>query len=163
MKLKSTRSKIVTKSEAKKIASSLHRKGKKIVFTNGCFDLLHIGHVTYLEKAARLGDVLFVGIDTDSAVRGQKGPTRPINPLRARSGVLAGLEAVTYVVSFSKSNPISLIEAIKPDVLVKGGDWKASQILGAKEVLGSGGKVKSIPIVAGFSTTRLISKSQGKK
>ncbi len=129
-----------------------------MVFTNGCFDIIHPGHVTYLEAARRKGDFLVVALDSDAAVRKLKGPERPINPLKSRLLVVAALESVDAVTWFTGGNPISIITRVKPDVLVKGGDWKTSQILGSQEVLGWGGKVFSLKFVAGKSTTNIVNK-----
>ncbi len=135
-----------------------HRKGKKIVFTNGCFDILHYGHTYYLEKARLSGDILIVAINSDASVRRLKGRERPVNPLRDRMRVLAALESVDYVVSFSQDTPLSIIKRLKPDVLVKGGDWKIESIVGGKEVVSWGGEVKSIPLKKGRSSTGIIKK-----
>jgi D-beta-D-heptose 7-phosphate kinase/D-beta-D-heptose 1-phosphate adenosyltransferase len=132
--------------------------GKQIVFTNGCFDILHPGHVTYLEAARNKGDFLVVALDTDSAVSALKGPDRPINNLKSRQEVIAALESVDLVTSFSGGNPVPIIKKLHPHILVKGGDWKVEKILGSKEVLGWGGKVFSIRFVDGKSTTKIISK-----
>ena len=132
------------------------RKKKKVVFTNGCFDILHAGHVRYLKKARSLGDVLVVGLNSDSSVRSIKGPARPIVPQRERSEVLAALECVDYVVLFSGPTPLKLIEAIKPDVLAKGADWAARDIVGADIVKNSGGRLARITLVKGRSTTNII-------
>jgi D-beta-D-heptose 7-phosphate kinase/D-beta-D-heptose 1-phosphate adenosyltransferase len=136
------------------------KSNKKIVFTNGCFDLLHIGHVTYLEEAKKLGDVLIVGINTDASVRVLKGPTRPIQNENDRSEILAALKAVDHTILFSEDTPLNLIKKIKPDVLVKGGDWKIEQIVGSDFVMSYGGQVKSLNFVNGKSTTAIIEKSK---
>ena len=130
--------------------------GRRVVFTNGCFDILHPGHVTYLEEARRKGDFLVVALDTDAAVRKLKGRGRPVNPLKARLAVLAALESVDAVTWFGGGNPVPIIRRLRPKVLVKGGDWKPAQILGSREVLGWGGKVHSLRFVAGKSTTKII-------
>ncbi|MFH1858034.1 MAG: D-glycero-beta-D-manno-heptose 1-phosphate adenylyltransferase [Candidatus Omnitrophota bacterium] len=132
------------------------RRGAKVVFTNGCFDLLHVGHVRLLEKAKRLGDILIVGLNTDGSVRKLKGPSRPVNPARARAEVLSALAAVDHVVLFSEKTPERLIRRIRPDVLVKGGDWEKKQIVGSRFVESYGGKVFRFPAVQGFSTTGLL-------
>lgn len=131
-------------------------KGLSIVFTNGCFDILHEGHVTYLEEAKRSGDKLIVGINSDSSVKSLKGHLRPINPIKSRIKVLKALSSVDFVVSFSEDTPIELIKKITPDVLVKGGDYTASEIVGSDHVKKYGGKVLTIPFVEGFSTSKLI-------
>lgn len=142
----------------KKLQSELasNRKKKKVVFTNGCFDILHAGHVRYLKKARSLGTILVVGLNSDSSVRSIKGPTRPIVPQRERSEVLSALECVDYVVLFSGPTPLKLIEAIKPDVLAKGADWAARDIVGADIVKNIGGRVARITLVKGRSTTNII-------
>ncbi len=138
-------------------------KGKTIVFTNGTFDILHLGHVTYLKKAKALGDVLIVGVNSDLSVKSYKTPDRPINPEKDRMAVLAALECVDYVVLFKEPTPIRLILEIKPAVLVKGADWKKNQIAGAAEVESWNGKVKLIPLVSGRSTTQVIQKMRNAK
>lgn len=135
-------------------------KNYKIVFTNGCFDLLHIGHIRYLEEAAKLGDILIVGINTDASVQKLKGPTRPIQNESDRAEILASLKAVKHTILFSEETPLELIKKINPDVLVKGGDWAIDQIVGSEYVLKNGGKVLSLQFVDGKSTTQLIQKSQ---
>ncbi|MCX5665494.1 MAG: D-glycero-beta-D-manno-heptose 1-phosphate adenylyltransferase [Candidatus Omnitrophica bacterium] len=139
--------------------AALKSKGKKIVFTNGCFDILHVGHVDYLSKARRLGDVLVIGLNTDSSVRKVKGKGRPINKESDRAKVLAALSSVDYVTLFSESTPEKLIMRLKPDVLVKGGDWKIRDIVGGDFVIKNGGKVKNIPYLKGYSTTSIIERS----
>lgn len=156
-----TQAKVLTPAAALKKIRTLQRNGKRVVFTNGVFDLLHTGHVTYLEKARKLGDFLIVALNTDASVRRLgKGPDRPVNPLKARARVMAALECVGAVTSFSEDTPLNLIRKLCPDVLVKGGDYALSQIVGAREVLARGGKVKSIPLVSGFSTTGILKKAR---
>ncbi len=142
---------------------SQHRQhGARIVFTNGCFDLMHVGHTRYLEAARRLGDVLVVGLNTDASARSLgKGPGRPFMPEQERAEVLAALASVDYVVLFDEPDPRSLIEAVQPDVLVKGGDWRLDTIIGRDIVEQRGGTVHSIPLVPGVSTTDLIRRIQG--
>jgi D-glycero-beta-D-manno-heptose 1-phosphate adenylyltransferase len=135
-------------------------KNKKIVFTNGCFDLLHVGHIRYLKAAAALGDVLIVGLNTDLSVQKLKGPTRPIQNENDRAEILASLNCVTHSVLFNEETPLNLITALLPDILVKGGDWKPDQIIGSDVVLKNGGEVKSLLFIDGKSTTSLIEKSQ---
>ncbi len=130
-----------------------------IVFTNGCFDLLHIGHITLLEDARREGDRLIVAINSDSSVRDLKGPTRPLVGQHERARILAALGAVDAVVIFDDPTPLRLVEAIRPDVIVKGGDYREDTIVGAKEIRSWGGRVKIVPVVEGFSTTKLIEKA----
>lgn len=134
------------------------QKGKKIVFTNGCFDILHAGHVDYLRKARKLGDCLVVGVNSDSSVRRLKGNTRPINNIADRMVLLSALEFVDYVVPFEEDTPAELIKAVLPDVLVKGGDYNLKDIVGADTVIERGGYVTTIPFVEGKSTTRIINK-----
>lgn len=132
------------------------RRGKKVVFTNGCFDILHAGHVRYLKKARSLGGMLIVGMNSDSSVRSIKGDQRPIVPGRERGEVLSSLACVDYVVPFNESTPLRLIEAIRPDILAKGADWAARDIVGADIVKKSGGKVARITLLKGRSTTNII-------
>ncbi len=148
--------KILKFSALSRLSQKLRKAGRKIVFTNGTFDLLHLGHVTYLEKAKCMGDLLVVGVNTDRSVRSYKGPGRPLNHEQDRLRVLAALECVDYVVLFDEPTPIRLIKALRPHVLAKGADWKVSQIAGAKEVMGWGGGVARIRLVPGRSTTRLL-------
>ncbi len=138
------------------IVKELRAKGKRIVFTNGCFDLLHIGHIRYLEKAKAMGDVLIVGVNSDSSVRKLKGPQRPILPEKERTEILSGLGCVDYVTLFNEMDPLKLITSLHPDVLVKGGDWTKEQIVGREVVEGSGGEVVIIPFVGRASTSNLI-------
>lgn len=138
---------------------SLRREGRRVVFTNGCFDLLHVGHVRLLESARRLGDVLAVAINTDASVRRLKGPARPIVSEAARAEVLAALRAVDYVTLFDEPTPLELITACVPEVLVKGGDYTLDTVVGRDVVEANGGEVRVIPLVGGFSTTDLIRKA----
>ena len=132
-------------------------KGNRIVFTNGCFDLMHIGHTRYLEAARALGDVLVVGVNSDASVRRlNKAPDRPIVPDAQRAEVLAALSCVDFVTVFDESDPLQLITAVQPDVLVKGGDWAVDRIVGREIVEARGGLVKTIPLVPGMSTTGLL-------
>lgn len=150
------RSKIISAKQLSKIRLQASRRRKKIAFTNGTFDILHKGHVSYLEKARAAGDVLVVGVNSDSSVRAYKGPGRPVNGQADRLYVLAALQCVDHVVLFSDPTPLKLILELKPDVLVKGADWKLKDIVGAKEVLGWGGQVKRMTFVKGRSSTRVI-------
>ena len=136
-------------------------EGQRIVFTNGCFDLLHVGHVRYLQKARSLGDLLVVGLNSDASVRRLKGPRRPIVPLRERAEVLAALACVDFVVPFAEETPLRLIKALRPDVLVKGADWRKADIVGKGVVEGRGGRVARIRFVPGRSTTLLIERIVG--
>lgn len=135
------------------------KEGKTIVFSNGCFDILHRGHVEYLSKAADLGDKLIIGLNTDNSVKRLKGPSRPVNDEKARAVVLAGLEFVDVVVFFEEDTPYNLIKSVQPDVLVKGNDYKAEDIVGYDIVTAKGGKVETIELVDGFSTTKILEKS----
>ena len=142
---------------ARRLAAE-RRRGRKAVFTNGCFDILHEGHVSYLQRARTLGDLLVVALDTDAAVRVQKGPERPINTLKRRQAVIAAPESVDYVTFFSGSNPLPLIKKLRPGVVAKGGDWDIDRIIGAREVIAWGGEAYSLPFVAGRSTTSIVKK-----
>lgn len=133
-------------------------KDQKVVFTNGCFDILHLGHVDYLEMAASTGDKLIVAVNTDDSVSKLKGPTRPINDEHARVRLIAALEFVDAVILFAEETPINLIEQLLPDVLVKGSDYNISNIVGADIVMENGGKVETIDLVEGYSTTNIINK-----
>lgn len=132
------------------------RRPPRVVFTNGCFDILHVGHARYLRDARALGDLLVVGVNTDASVKRLKGPERPIQTESDRAELLTHLGAVDYAVLFDEDTPLELIEAVEPDVLVKGGDWAPEQIVGSKFVLARGGDVKSLPFHPGHSTTSLI-------
>ncbi|MEC7492504.1 MAG: bifunctional D-glycero-beta-D-manno-heptose-7-phosphate kinase/D-glycero-beta-D-manno-heptose 1-phosphate adenylyltransferase HldE [Pseudomonadota bacterium] len=147
---------VVTEQEAVAAVARLKAEGQRVVMTNGCFDLLHPGHVTYLSQAAALADVLIVAVNDDASVTRLKGPDRPINGIESRMSVLAGLRSVSYVVAFSEDTPARLIEAISPDVLVKGGDYTIEEIAGHEHVLESGGEVIILEFVEGFSTTATI-------
>ncbi|MGC6470708.1 MAG: D-glycero-beta-D-manno-heptose 1-phosphate adenylyltransferase [Flavobacteriales bacterium] len=130
----------------------------KIVFTNGCFDILHLGHIDYLNKASQLGDKLIVGVNSDRSVKQLKGNNRPIQDEIARLQTIAALQSVDAVILFQEETPLALVELILPDVLVKGADYALENISGAKEVLGRGGQVKTIPFLDGYSTTSIINK-----
>lgn len=136
---------------------SLRRKNKKIVFTNGCFDILHAGHAQYLKKAKSFGDVLIVGLNSDSSVKKIKGPGRPINKEEDRAFLLRALEAVDFVVIFKETTPLNLIKKIKPDFLVKGADWKEDDIAGKDIVISRGGQIKRAAFKKGCSTSKIIS------
>jgi D-beta-D-heptose 7-phosphate kinase/D-beta-D-heptose 1-phosphate adenosyltransferase len=131
------------------------KDGDQIVFTNGCFDILHAGHIRYLEAASILGQRMVVAVNDDASVQRLKGPTRPINILDSRLYLLASLSCIDGVVAFAEDTPLEIINTLKPDVLVKGGDYSPETIIGAEDVLSWGGKVEVIPFVDGFSTTRL--------
>ncbi|MBI9031054.1 D-glycero-beta-D-manno-heptose 1-phosphate adenylyltransferase [bacterium] len=149
--------------EIEKISQDIKEKGKKIVFTNGCFDILHYGHVSYLEEAKNLADVLIVGLNSDESVKRLKGPSRPINGQSERAYVLGALKSVDYVVIFDQDTPYELIKLITPDILVKGGDWTPQQIVGSDIVLEHGGEVKSLIFKTGFSSTKIIDKINEEK
>lgn len=150
------RSKIVGLSQLKKKVAALKKAGRTIAFTNGCFDILHYGHVSYLEKAKKSGRVLIVGLNSDASVRRLKGPARPVNRQLARASVLAALESVDFVTVFKEDTPEDLIKALCPDVLIKGADWKGKPVVGADTVKAHGGKVEFIKFVDHFSTTGII-------
>ncbi len=152
--------KIKTLPSAVNAIKKLKQKNKKIVFTNGCFDILHAGHISYLEKAKSLGSALVIGLNSDSSVKRIKGKSRPVVSQKNRAILLAALETVDMVIIFGELTPLKLIKAIKPDVLVKGGDWKKKDIVGSDFVESYGGKVKSLAYVKGLSTRSLISKIQ---
>lgn len=150
--------KIKSQTLLKKIISHLKAKGKRVVFTNGCFDLLHYGHVKYLEASKNKGDVLVVALNSDASVRRIKGIKRPLVSQFDRAGVLAGLESVDYVVIFHEDTPLKIIKLLKPNIIVKGSDWDKNKIVGAKFVKGYGGKVLTVRLEKGRSTTKLIKK-----
>ena len=154
--------KVVSREELVQRTALWKANGERVVFTNGCFDLLHVGHITLLEQARRFGDRLIVAINSDASVQVLKGPTRPVVGEGDRARVLAALAAVDAVVLFGEETPLELIVAARPDVIVKGGDYNVDTVVGAKEVMAWGGQVKIVPTVAGFSTTGLIAKGAGK-
>ena len=150
--------KICSLAEAKIRRSAWKEANETVVFTNGCFDILHLGHVDYLEKARQAGSKMIVGVNADSSVRQLKGPSRPVNNEYARARILASLEFVDLVIIFEEETPLNLINELLPDVLVKGDDYSIETIVGAKEVIAHGGKVTTIPLVPSFSTTNIIQK-----
>lgn len=150
--------KIKAVSEARKKVAEWKSKGERVVFTNGCFDILHLGHVDYLEKARNLGDRLVVGLNTDASVSRYKGPDRPVQDERSRGRVISSLQFVDMVVLFDEDTPKDLISALVPDVLVKGSDYLAENIVGADVVKNAGGEVKTIDFVRGYSTSKVIDK-----
>jgi len=150
------REKIKTREDLQRIIQDLKTKGKRIIFTNGCFDLLHIGHVRYLEEAKSLGDVLVVAVNSDHSVRGLKGPNRPILPEEERAEILSGLGCVDYVTIFDEPTPLNLITSLLPHVLVKGGDWTKEATVGWETVERTGGEVVLLPFVQGTSTSQII-------
>jgi rfaE bifunctional protein nucleotidyltransferase chain/domain len=141
------------------IRKTLKREGRKVVFTNGCFDILHGGHVRLFRTARRRGDVLIVALNTDRSVRKLKGPSRPVFPLRERLEVLAALADVDYVTWFAETTPKKIISVLLPDVLVKGGDWKPGDVVGRADVEAAGGRVVIVPYLAGHSSTSIIQKA----
>ncbi len=158
--MKGVRCKVKSITSLREILNRLRKKKKRIVFTNGCFDLLHLGHIRYLEKAKQEGDVLVVGLNSDSSVRKLKGKGRPLVPEKERAEILSALEFVDYVTIFSEETPANLIHEIKPDVLVKGGDYSLNEIVGRDYVHSYGGKVVTVNLVKGKSTSNLIKKIQ---
>ena len=154
------KNKIIEGEGFEKWLDECRKNGKKIVFTNGCFDILHRGHVEYLSKAAAFGDVMVVGLNTDASVKRLKGPSRPVNDEFARAFVLAGLEFVSAVVLFDEDTPYNLIKKVQPDFLVKGSDYKPENIVGYDIVTAKGGKVVTVDLVEGYSTTGTIQKMQ---
>jgi D-beta-D-heptose 7-phosphate kinase/D-beta-D-heptose 1-phosphate adenosyltransferase len=150
------RSKVKSLAALVRAVRRAQRTGARVVFTNGCFDLLHVGHVRYLEQARSLGDVLVVALNSDASMRRLKGPTRPVVPQAQRAEVLAALGAVDHVVVFHEADPARVIRAVRPDLLVKGGDWSEDRIIGADFVRSIGGDVRSLPYVKGSSTSALI-------
>lgn len=153
------KNKLISKEEALRRVNSLHFFGKKVVFTNGCFDILHAGHVDYLNQARDLGDLLILGLNTDNSVkRMQKAPNRPINDEISRAAVLSGLACVDLIVLFDEDTPYELISYLQPDVLVKGDDYEVEKIVGYDVVTTRGGQVITIPLLQGYSTTKLVEK-----
>ena len=150
--------KIKTWEEIHRIVLDLKSKKKKIVFTNGCFDILHAGHIQYLREAKSLGDILILGLNSDESVKILKGKNRPLNNQQDRALVLSELISVDYIVIFQEDTPYDLINYIKPDILVKGGDWNINEIIGSDVVIKSGGLVRSLSYKEGFSTSDLLKK-----
>ena len=148
--------KIIASNDLIRVLEKNRPSGKRIVFTNGCFDILHIGHVRYLEAARSEGEILVVGLNTDSSVRAIKGEKRPVISQEQRAEVLSSVCFVDYIVLFDEPDPLKLIQMIRPNVLVKGADWKETDIVGAEFVRANGGKVIRVPVVPGISTTRII-------
>jgi len=150
--------KIVSLDQLLPIVEKLKGQNKSVVFTNGCFDIIHRGHIEYLAKASDHGDLFVIGLNTDNSVRKLKGESRPVNSEEARAIVLASIQFVDYVVLFEEETPYNLIQAIKPNVLIKGGDYKPENIVGYDIVIKNGGRVETIPFVEGFSTTSILHK-----
>ncbi|MDD2927604.1 MAG: D-glycero-beta-D-manno-heptose 1-phosphate adenylyltransferase [Candidatus Omnitrophica bacterium] len=151
-------SKIKSLHALKKLVKELKKEGRKVVFTNGCFDILHYGHAKYLQDAKSAGDILVVGVNSDTSVRKIKGKYRPVVGEKNRLRLLAALESVDYLTLFKETTPLKLIQEVKPDILIKGADWNKSNIVGNDFVLGYGGKVQTVRLVKGLSTTNLIKK-----
>jgi rfaE bifunctional protein nucleotidyltransferase chain/domain len=150
--------KIHPRERLKEIVDRLRQEGKTIVFTNGCFDILHVGHTRYLKEAKKKGDVLILALNSDNSVRTLKGEKRPLIPETERADVVASLESVDFVTIFDELTPLELIEYLKPDILIKGGDWKEDDVVGRESVKQWGGKVVIIPEVKGSSTTNIVEK-----
>ena len=150
--------KIQSPEEAAKIVKSWQAESRQVVFSNGCFDIVHLGHIDYLEKARNLGDRLVIGLNTDESVRKLKGASRPIVNEQARARMMAAMDFVDLVVLFGEDTPLKLIETLKPDILVKGNDYKISNIVGADFVIGNGGKVMTLDLIPGYSTSKIIEK-----
>lgn len=150
--------KILSWEKLKQEVDRLKDEGKRVVFTNGCFDILHVGHVRYLQEARELGDVLILALNSDSSVRTIKGEKRPVVPEGERAEVIAGLACVDYVTLFNEETPLLLIEYLRPDILVKGGDWSEQNVVGRDSVMRWGGRVAIIPQVIGASTTNIVEK-----
>ncbi|SHN52105.1 D-glycero-beta-D-manno-heptose 1-phosphate adenylyltransferase [Desulfovibrio litoralis] len=156
---KLTHPKILSRSQLSDTLETLRKTNKRIVFTNGCFDIIHPGHVDLLERAKKYGDVLILGLNSDDSVRRQnKGPDRPLNSFEVRAFVLAHLESISFVTEFTEDTPLKLIEIIQPDILIKGGDWSPDKIVGKELVEKKGGQVLSLELIKGYSTTALIEK-----
>ena len=136
--------------------NTLKKRGKKIVFTNGCFDILHKGNIKLLKKAKSLGEVLVVAINSDSSIKKIKGPKRPINPTRDRAFVLSAIAHIDFITVFNEPDPARIIKKLNPDILIKGGDWKIKGIIGSKYVKSKGGKVYTFPLIKGYSTSRIV-------
>ncbi|MDR1041492.1 MAG: D-glycero-beta-D-manno-heptose 1-phosphate adenylyltransferase [Deltaproteobacteria bacterium] len=151
-------SKLLTVHEALERRATLKESGGTLVFTNGCFDILHPGHLDYLARARALGSALFVGLNSDASVKRLKGPRRPINLEGDRALMLSGLASTDGVVIFHEDTPLNIIRLLVPDVLVKGGDWRTDDIVGGAEVAAAGGKVMSLPFLDGYSTTSIVSR-----
>jgi D-beta-D-heptose 7-phosphate kinase/D-beta-D-heptose 1-phosphate adenosyltransferase len=151
---------VLTRAEASRRVAQARRRGETVVFTNGCFDLLHVGHLRSLEQARRLGDRLLVAVNSDASVRRLKGTGRPLVPARQRAEILAGLGCVDWVVVFTESTPLALIRALRPDVLAKGGDWARDAIVGRREVEGWGGRVVRLREVPGARTTAILGRAR---
>jgi rfaE bifunctional protein nucleotidyltransferase chain/domain len=150
--------KILTWEALKREVERLQSEGKKVSFTNGCFDILHVGHVQYLREARKAGDLLILGLNSDASVRAIKGEKRPLVPQGERAEVVASLEMIDYVTLFDEPTPLALIEYLRPDLLVKGGDWKEESVVGRDAVRSWGGRVVIVPMTEGVSTTNIVEK-----
>ena len=150
--------KIMERDALRKKLEDLRKKGKKIAFTNGCFDILHVGHVRYLRKARKTADLLVLALNSDSSVRSIKGAQRPLVNEKERAEILAALEFVDFVTIFKESTPLKLIKYLKPDILIKGGDWPEEKVVGREEVIKWGGRIAIIPEIEGKSTTNIVEK-----
>lgn len=159
---KGSRGAVVSLSDAQRLVGELRRAGKRIVFTNGVFDLLHAGHLRYLKAARAEGDVLIVGVNSDRSVRANKGPARPVTPEAERAEIVAALCPVEAVVVFDDETPADIVRALQPDVLVKGADWPADQIVGRDTVEARGGRVVLVPVETGYSTTAILERIKPK-
>jgi rfaE bifunctional protein nucleotidyltransferase chain/domain len=155
------KNKVKSLDELAKLRKEFRHAGKTTVFTNGCFDLLHSGHIHLFRQAKECGDILIVAVNDDLSVRNLKGPSRPVFPLEERLEVLEAVEAIDYLISFSEPTPRELIQAVLPDVLVKGGDWKLDEVVGREEVEGAGGEVVIIPYLPGRSSSEILNKIKG--
>ncbi len=153
-----TTKKIKSPEQLKRIIAARKKRKEKIAFTNGCFDILHPGHISYLEQASKKGDVFVVALNTDSSVRRIKGPLRPIMPLKDRQRVMAALECVDYITSFNEPTPLKIITMLKPNFIIKGADWKVKDIVGRDVVSAYGGKAIAIKYIKGYSTSDIINK-----
>ncbi|MEJ8802519.1 D-glycero-beta-D-manno-heptose 1-phosphate adenylyltransferase [Pontibacter sp. H249] len=154
----SSSDKIYTQQQLQEQLKVWREQGQKVVFTNGCFDLLHLGHVDYLEKARQLGDKLVLGLNTDASISRIKGPSRPLQDEMSRARVMASLLFIDAVVLFNDDTPLELIKLVQPDILVKGDDYAVEQIVGHEVVMAKGGEVKTVPLVKGYSTTNIVNK-----
>lgn len=159
--LDSIKAKIVELDVLQEYVATWRSRSEKIVFTNGCFDILHLGHISYLAEAQSLGDKLVIGLNSDASVKKLKGDRRPINDVESRAMMLASFSFVNAVIIFEEETPIRLISAVLPDILVKGGDYEMNQIVGHDVVLSQGGIVKTIPFLEGYSSTKIISRIRG--
>ena len=163
MKIARARTKVLSRAGAARAVRAAQRRGERVVFTNGCFDLLHVGHVRSLEQARSCGDRLVVAVNTDASVRRNKGAGRPIVPARQRAEVLAALACVDWVVLFGESTPLAAIRALRPDVLAKGGDWALDAIVGREEVESWGGRVVRLREVPGVRTTSIVERARERR